>query len=62
VRSFGAFIRFREMPGTQHKLAHKLLELWKNAWESKDDEIAALSEAIRQCSGPKPGRRIGFHT
>jgi hypothetical protein len=43
------------MLDTERELARKLLELGKRLGEL-DDEIAALSEAIRPCSRLKPGR------
>jgi hypothetical protein len=58
-----AFLKLREMLGTQQKLALKLLELEKRLGEH-DDEIAALFEAIRQLMEPgrKPAKAIGFHS
>ena len=57
-----AFIKLREILGTQHKLALKLLEL-ENRLGEHDEEIAALFEAIRQLMQPpdKPAKPIGFH-
>jgi hypothetical protein len=58
-----AFLKLREMLGTQQKLALKLLDLEKRLVEH-DDEIGALFEAIRQLMEPlkKPGKAIGFHS
>jgi hypothetical protein len=58
-----AFIKLRELLGTQHKLALKLLQLEKRLGEH-DDEITALFEAIRRLMEPpdKPGKPIGFHS
>jgi len=58
-----AFIKLREILGTQHKLALKLLELEERLGEH-DEEITALFEAIRRLMEPadKPGKPIGFHS
>lgn len=58
-----AFVKLRELLGTQRKLAEKLAELEQKV-EGHDEEITTLFEAIRQLLEPpdKPGRRIGFHT
>jgi len=58
-----AFLKLREMLGTQQKLALKLLQLEKHLVEH-DDEIAALFEAIRKLMEPpkKPAKAIGFHS
>jgi hypothetical protein len=63
IRVVRAFIQLRELLGTQHKLALKLLQLEKRLGEH-DDEITALFEAIRRLMDPpdKPGKPIGFHS
>ena len=62
IRIVRAFIRLRELLGTQHKLALKLLQLEKRLGEH-DEEITALFEAIHRLMEPpdKPGKPIGFH-
>jgi len=62
IRVVRAFVKLRELHGTQHKLALKLLQLEKSLGEH-DDEITALFEAIRRLMEPpnKPGKPIGFH-
>lgn len=57
-----AFLKLREVLGTQHKLALKLLEL-ENRVGEHDHEIASIFEAIRQLMRPpqKERRGIGFH-
>jgi hypothetical protein len=63
IRVVRAFIKLRELLGTQHKLALKLLEL-ENRLGEHDHEITALFEAIRRLMEPpdKPGKPIGFHS
>jgi hypothetical protein len=52
IRVVRAFIQLRELLGTQHKLAIKLLQLEKRLGEH-DEEIAALFEAIRRLMEPQ---------
>ena len=54
-----AFVKLRELLGTQRKLAQKLIELEQKV-EGHDEEITALFEAIRQLMEPtdKPTRRV----
>ena len=56
-----AFVKLREMLGTQKELAGKLAEL-ESRVEAHDEHITALFEAIRQLMEPpaKPRKRIGF--
>lgn len=56
------FVRFREILSTHKELAHRIAALEKRM-ESKDKEIQAIFEAIRQLmlEEEKPKRRIGFH-
>lgn len=58
-----AFVKLREILGTQRKLTLKLLEL-ENRIGEHDGEIASLFDAIRQLMRPpaKPKRQIGFHS
>ena len=62
IRVVRAFVKLRELLGTQRKLTLKLLELEKRVGDH-DDEIGSLFEAIRHLMQPpeKPSRRIGFH-
>jgi hypothetical protein len=62
IRVVRAFIQLRELLGSQHKLALKLLELEERLGEH-DEEITAVFEAIRRLMEPpdKPGKPIGFH-
>jgi len=58
------FVRIKEIVSTHKELAHRLAELEKRM-ETKDEEIHAIFEAIRQLMKPlpvKPKRQIGFHT
>jgi hypothetical protein len=58
-----AFVKLRELLGTQRKLAQKLIELEQKVG-GHEEEITAIFEAIRQLMEPpdKPTRRIGFHS
>jgi hypothetical protein len=57
-----AFVKLREALETNRELARKFSELEKRVGKH-DDEIAAITEAIRQLIAPrsKPRREIGFH-
>jgi hypothetical protein len=62
VRVVRAFVRLREMVSGNAALAVKLAEL-ERRFDSHDEAIANLFEAIRQLLTPpeKPKREIGFH-
>lgn len=58
-----AFVRLREMLGTNRRLAAKLAEM-ERTLEGHDVAIGSLFAAMRQLlASPKPGhaRKIGFH-
>ena len=57
-----AFVKLREMLGTNRELARNFSELEQRIGKH-DKEIAAIIEAIRQLMAPaeKPRREIGFH-
>jgi hypothetical protein len=57
-----AFVKLREMLGTNRELARKFDELEKRVGKH-DKEIDAIIEAIRQLMAPstQPRREIGFH-
>jgi hypothetical protein len=57
-----AFVKLREMLGTNRKLARNFSELEQRIGKH-DKEIAAIIKAIRQLMAPaeKPRREIGFH-
>jgi hypothetical protein len=57
-----AFVKLRQMIGTNRELAQKFSELERRVGKH-DEEIAAIIEAIRQLMAPpaKPRREIGFH-
>ena len=57
-----AFVRLREVLGTNRELAQKFSELEQRVG-THDQKIDAILEAIRQLIAPpaKPRRQIGFH-
>lgn len=57
-----AFVKLREVLGTNRELARKFSDLEKRVGKH-DEEIAAIIDAIRQLMAPseKPKREIGFH-
>lgn len=57
-----AFVKLRQMLGTNRELARKFSELEQRVGKH-DQEIAAILEAIRQlvAAPEKPRREIGFH-
>jgi len=59
-----AFVKLRELLGTQVQLAHKLDQLERKL-EKHDDQIVAIIDAIRELMEPPedpPKKPIGFHT
>ena len=59
-----AFVKLREMLGTQKEFAHKLQDLAKRLVED-DEKFSIVFEAIRELMQPvavHPKRRIGFST
>lgn len=63
IRVVRAFIRLREILATHKELARKVAELEARI-QTRDEDITALFEAIRQLMEPpeKPRRRIGFRS
>jgi ORF6N domain len=57
-----AFVRLRQTLDANRELARKFSELERRV-DKHDEEIVAISEAIRQLMAPpeKPRREIGFH-
>ena len=57
-----AFVKLRELVGTNRELAQKFSELERHVGKH-DEEIATILEAIRQLIAlpEKPRREIGFH-
>jgi phage regulator Rha-like protein len=63
IQIMRTFTQLREMVSTHKALAQKLVEL-ERKFESHDEHIHSLFEAIRQLMEPPPTRKrkIGFHS